>query len=876
MNDRQNNSIEEWLKRLANYKELLIILCAAISSLYMFFSKWLTEWWFGYGFTEWHLIVLLGCFLFILVLFLFRYSRKKQEARWASFCATGIICLVIGILAAWPAWKLRNTHRTVILINDFEGPDKDNNGITEIIKNFLEEAVAECPVTEKEGFAIGNKISSFFKRRSHTIREITHGVKIITPDKLKKENAKIVSPEVLGRTYGADFVISGSYDIKDKGIEVYSKFSMINQPKSLPGAFRGLLPKIGEIRVFRRDDLENFNLQFYLADKMVYKSFFMLGAGLYTTRHWEAAITCFKKACASLENTRIANLETIEVDRGSSKEDAQMNKYLALLNLLSGDCWLNLDKIGIGIDSYNEGLEYAWKLPENYGRDEILSEIYASRAIAYRERNAFSAAAIDFNQADELREQFEKGKSDKEARVNIAVRGVKGSVYKEQDIKDSLIRSKKYYAKAKFHHAEVEYSFAKDVLTKVHDISEQVSADYQARILSGLAETYYRLGKYERAMEELNSATNMFKKLSVIRRYLKEKDFKEKDLRDNDLEQLERYAHHCRILGEAYLSNREYLKAKQEHNEGKGVYEKLELYYRKQDDNKYLKCQNEIAGQFERLGNIYFQEAESEELPRLWDKGKLAKAQDMYTKAIDRRNQIAKESGESSKYFVLHHLAHTEANVARILIKLDREYETDRFTKLTSAINRYKEALKLLQKPYPNKGFEEQLKEEGQDDLRDDLAWSYTLRAHAYRIRHKNKNTEADLMKAENDLWDAIGLYKELEDAGKDEHLHNRPWTLFELAEIQYRLGKQKSAEANFLAGCEILQKIAKEREKTWCSRDIDEAFNVFLDNPKFVDEYGIKEDTKNVREWLCSDVVMDGKKSLNNVINKYKNNGSK
>ncbi|GAF97772.1 unnamed protein product, partial [marine sediment metagenome] len=140
---------------------------------------------------------------------------------------------------------------------------------------------------------------------------------------------------------------------------------------------------------------EKFKIYSYWEKQAEYSSMLMVGMGLYSTRNWQKAQTCFKRALEQAKET--------EAGLSIKKEQhvlQRLREHKVLLKLLCGHCSLNMRTVGKAIETYNEGIELAEGLARERKR-QIQYQLYASRAVAYREINAFEAAAKDFKIAAE-------------------------------------------------------------------------------------------------------------------------------------------------------------------------------------------------------------------------------------------------------------------------------------------------------------------------------------------------------------------------------------------------------------------------------------------------------------------------------------------
>jgi tetratricopeptide (TPR) repeat protein len=669
---------------------------------------------------------------------------------------------------------------------------------------------------------------------------------------------------------------------------VDAKFQVIGPPpEPFPGAFRGRLSET--TRAYHIDEINNFKLQFYLADKMEYRSFSMLGMGLYATRRWESAENCFRYALRALKAAeRNEPRSASDTGRELASDSGENNIQKALLNLFIGDCHINRAKLtmrdfGQAISSYNRAIKLAEQVPKGEREDTeyregVRSQAYSSRAMAYRERNAFNAASADFRCAGDVGlETFDRDKVD------------------ANDVRDILKRADDYYDEGKFHHAEAEYGFAIEILKKDPLMTEQgvlplmteqevlqlraereeVLRQY-ACALSRRGETYRRLGEYEKAKNDLEEANKMFNRLPVIRSYAELSDLSEDR---SKLEQLDHYAHHCRILGEAHLSDGKYDEANKAHARGKEVYERLRESYAKRKDKdserKCLECRNEIAGQLDRLGDVHFERARPRDTNGDWDRDKLGKARKKYVEAVEKRKEIVDPNCKEGEYF-RHHLAHSQASAGRTHIMLNAGEKGDEMKdaneSLSLAVCNYREARELEEKK--DEEFLKRLRDEGQDDLRDDLAWSLTLHADALIRQGEALDT------AEEELVEAKDLHEALKLDGKKEHEDHRPWILFTLAAAQYKQvsssedPNKQEAEESLLEGCKELKCMTEEKKKTWSSDYIDDSITMLL-KCENVNE-GIKEDMGKVQRWLNSPTSSEGKLALRQMIKRCEEERSK
>ena len=901
----------------------LTALTPTIPGLFAFW-RWFPQYWSGfwrYG-LMWLVISGVAVALIWLVALVVCGIRRSQLKpwHWEAALAIGIPFLVGGILLTSFVHRWRTTRNVLILVEPFSGIGEQDGDIGELIKIGIEKAI---PPEDK------------------------HRVKVMLGNKRENDSTDSAELQEIAKRHFADMIISGSYIDDGGNVHVCTNFRVVHVPKELPAVFRGR-ESFPQLRVFSKQEIENASVYFVVGPQLECECSLMLGAGAFASENWEMAENYFGKAFCKIEERESEIMDErgrlLESDPNSGtdseenrqkkkrqlglleQEQEQLKSDKALAQLYCGHALINQDKLAESIGRYDKAIKHCKEASAGNVRcQEILARAYVSRGIAYRQRNAFEAAAADFQKvvgASRLTDYFGKRRehepSTHSAEDDVELYKLAGRWYEHAD---------EYLRDGVLVHAQTEFEMSAEVFRKLGRTSRLAASrrlyDFKyATSLVRLGEVHHRQAGSENP-EYATRADEAVKYLEEANKILKDisndilNDKSKGVLTDaNDPNLVVRFDSTIRLradclrhLGEAHFAEQrrsQYYAAIESHKEAKGLWD-------------YVDDSNEVAGQWVRIGDVH---------RRLATLGKTNLAE--FAEAIKKYEEAAKEM-EAQDYlgfpdsdldakrrdFVdeavvarkAHHLANALAHMAEAHIERHRERDRDTEQKnwetdpndlskairlLDCAVECYRSVLGELKKEQEEKDadkggkkgkekrkYAEVLREERNKDLRDDLAWCLTIRGYGLlmQARHlreqglpkKKEATLKTLKEAEQVLQEAQGFHREL--PGEDEDKDNLAWNLFALAAAQYELvekdsEKLKAGKRSLLEACNMLREMTRKKKKIWFSDYLEDSLNVLWEHAQETKGKHVKEeDIKKLREWWKSNVVREGKEALDNII---------
>ena len=866
----------------------LTALTPTIPGLFAFW-RWFPQYWSGFWRHGLIWLVISGVavaliWLVALVVCLIK-RRQLKPWHWEAALAIGIPFLVGGILLTSFVHRWRTTRNVLIFVEPFSGIGKQHDGIAERIKIGIEK---EIPPEDK--------------RR----------VKVMLGNKRESDSADSAELQEIAKRHLADMIISGSY-IDDGGkVHVCTNFRVVHVPKELPAVFRGR-ESFPQIRVFSKQEIENASVYFVVGPALECECSLMLGAGAYASENWEMAEKYFRKALCKIEKreSKIRKRQSLDPnsDPNSETPEQQLKRLKAdkaLAQLYCGHALINQDKLAQAIGQYDDAIEHCKEASAgNIRCQEILAWAYVSRGIAYRQRNAFEAAAADFQEVGEYSRLANY--SGKREGYDLPTYSAEDEVELYKLAKGWYKHGEEYLTGGTLVHAQTEFEMSAQVFGKLRKISHLTASrrlyDFEfARSLVRLGEVHHRQAGSENP-EYAARAAEAIKKLEEANKILKDA---------NDPNSIRLRAECLRHLGIAHF-------AKQERDE----YKTAEDYHKQaQELWKSLKIYNEVAGELVRIGDVH------RRLATLGDKdlnefdNAIEKYKDAvkklgakaYLASLDSDSQTKSDPNRETNDLVrkavaaknAHHLANALTHLAEAHIERHRERDRDTEQKnweadpndlskaigfLDCAVKCYRGVLGELKKEQEEKDadkggkkgkekrkYAEVLREERNKDLRDDLAWCLTIRGYGLLMQARHlreqrlpKKKEATLKEAEQVLQEAQGFHREL--PGEDEDKDNLAWNLFALAAAQYELvekdsEKLKAGKRSLLEACNMLREMTRKKKKIWFSDYLEDSLNVLWEHAQETKGKHVKEeDIKKLREWWKSNVVREGKEALDNII---------
>jgi tetratricopeptide (TPR) repeat protein len=288
------------------------------------------------------LILLIVCASGIWLSSFFFYIRRAKYHKWVGNLAIALI-IAIPVLAftgyfGWRYYKSLPPDNIIILLADFDGPDKKKYRVTGEIKDQLENAVKKYPDVKVE--LLNETIT--YENESDYARKI-------------------------GRKRKASIVLWGEYTVNEENVQIIAHFEVLERPAMLE-----LKQEVENLRV-QVSELRNFTIQEELSNEMTYLVLFTIGLARYEAGDYSGAISLFTDAVSG---------STVPVN---IVEPAALYFYRASAYFLNDDT-------GRAIEDYSRSIALN---PSN-------PTAYANRGICYAGMGRFDAAIADYTKAIEL------------------------------------------------------------------------------------------------------------------------------------------------------------------------------------------------------------------------------------------------------------------------------------------------------------------------------------------------------------------------------------------------------------------------------------------------------------------------------------------
>lgn len=288
------------------------------------------------------LILLIVCACGIWLSSFFFYIRRGRYRRWVGGLALALIiampALTIASYLGWRYYKNLTPDKVIILLADFDGPDRKKYRVTGNIKDQLEEATKKYPDIEVE---------------------------------LLNESITYESPDGYARKVGkekkASIVLWGEYTVNEENVQMIAHFEVLEKPAILE------LKQEVENMTVEAVELRNFTIQEQLSGQMTYLVLMTIGLARYEAEDHEEAIGLFSDA-----------INEKNIPEGMI-EPAAIYFYRGNAYNFNGD-------LDAGIKDFDKAIEI------NPG----LAEAYNNRGIAYTEKGDADAAIRDFDKAIDI------------------------------------------------------------------------------------------------------------------------------------------------------------------------------------------------------------------------------------------------------------------------------------------------------------------------------------------------------------------------------------------------------------------------------------------------------------------------------------------
>lgn len=200
--------------------------------------------------------------------------------------------IIIGVLFAWHYEQNILSKDIIVLVAEFNGPDKDKYVVTENILAQLKEATAQYPDVKIEALS-----------------------GVIT----EQEGSEVARARALERN--ASIMIWGWYAKTDAAVQISANFEVIKPSPNLLES--------GDIvgdreNTYAISELDEFQLQTQLSSELSYLTLFATGVTQYTAGNWREAIKRFDSALQQVsEQPDTLNQEVVFSLKGSAHASAQ-------------------------------------------------------------------------------------------------------------------------------------------------------------------------------------------------------------------------------------------------------------------------------------------------------------------------------------------------------------------------------------------------------------------------------------------------------------------------------------------------------------------------------------------------------------------------
>jgi len=239
----------------------------------------------------------------------------------------------------------QHPSQVIILLADFDGPERQKYRVTETVLTRLRVAVEPYDDVEIRPLRL-------------VITEV--------------EGSAVARAE--GEKHKAAMVIWGWYGLPGKAVPLSVHFEVLRPPRYLPT----LGPETrGLVRTAALADLENFTLQTRLSAEMAYLSLLVVGMARYTADDWEGAIACFSSALRQTEERVLA------LDQG-------------VIYYVRGNAHAFKGDLDHAIADFDQAIALK---PDH-------AEAYHGRGLAYRDKGDLDHAIADCDQAIALKPDF--------------------------------------------------------------------------------------------------------------------------------------------------------------------------------------------------------------------------------------------------------------------------------------------------------------------------------------------------------------------------------------------------------------------------------------------------------------------------------------
>lgn len=268
-----------------------------------------------------------------------KYHKDYIYSKNARIIALIIIILfpllTVGCFLGWKYWQSLPSDKIIILLADFDGPNKNKYRVTGNIKDQLEKATKKYPDVKIELF---DETITYEQESDHA--------------------------HEIGEKRKASIVLWGEYTVNEENVQIIAHFGVLRKPKGLE-----LQYEVEELNV-EVSELRNFTIQEQLSSEMTYLVLLTLGLARYEAGDYTGAINIFTDAI----NEKSVPEEMIEP---------------AVIYFYRGNSYANIGDFNSTLNDYTQAIEI----------DPNLAEAYNNRGITYKNKGDADSAMKDYNKA---------------------------------------------------------------------------------------------------------------------------------------------------------------------------------------------------------------------------------------------------------------------------------------------------------------------------------------------------------------------------------------------------------------------------------------------------------------------------------------------
>ena len=376
---------------------------------------------------------------------IYKYGETVSKvARTSIYISILLIITFLGV-----AIQRNNVlkDKVVVLVADFDGPDKKNYQVTQILLSQLSNSLASYndiliiplnkPITEQEG---SKKAQSF------------------------------------GKEYQADLVVWGWYGVTESDVLLAIHVENLSEEQYLPimaSNLYGMQLPVNEIK--------SFQIQQKLSSQMTALTLFLGGIARFEADDYEDAINRFSGALNEQWPDELTSKIFIYYYRGLS--------YLSLLNIPT-----DISHVQKAIDDFSKALEINPKI--------VFANYY--RALGYSFINDYENAKDDYELIIGTTNESLFSFTELATLSTLVFELEKAIKYFSLAIEDDPNNFLLYNNRASLYLSENEYTRSLNDINKAIKIEPDFYLLYSTR-----AETYINMGEYENAIKDINYAIDL-------------------------------------------------------------------------------------------------------------------------------------------------------------------------------------------------------------------------------------------------------------------------------------------------------------------------------------------------------------------------------